>query len=405
MLFDLSRLVKIIPPSFYPLLRDKSRFLLLKGGAGSGKSHTAIIKTLVRILVGYKTNTIHKFLLLRKTQPAARKSVFALLLHYINMWNLDSLLNVNNTDMTVTFSNGSQILTTGLDNVDKLKSIEGITSVILEEATEFTIADFRQINLRLRGITKSYKQIILCFNPISKKSWVYKEFFSADKNNTTIHNSTYKDNPYLDKEYVEELENLVNQDVAYYKIYTLGEWGVLENLIFHNWDIVDEIPDRYTKSEHVYGLDWGFTHPTCLLAIVKDGDDIYLDEMLYQSGLTNMDVLGWVKDNIQQGRIYADSAEPARLKEFRKHGINIIPATKGKNSVKDSIDFVKRYKLHITKQSNNLIKEIETYKYRQTRDGEVLEEPVDFNDDAIAAMRYGIYSHWGRAAQYTQLIT
>jgi len=347
--------------------------------------------------MGLKTNTIHKILCIRKSQPALKRSVWALLKYYISTWNLESICSINNTDMTMLFINGSQILCVGLDLAEKIKSIEGITSIFCEEATELTEQDVLQLDLRLRGRHTTYRQITLAFNPIGKNNYIYKMFYEGVPIDTTLHHSTYLDNKYLDDEYKTMLDRLKEKDYNYWLIYAKGAWGELENLIFNNWDIVDDIPTKYTNSDSVYGCDWGYIHKTAIVRAVKDNDDIFVDECYYKDKQTNLDVIKYVDDYLPQGSIlYGDSAEPARLEEFRRKGINMKASTKGKNSIKDSIDYIKRHKIHITKRSVGLIQELEAYKWKQSRDGVIKEEPVDFNDDAIAAMRYAIYSAWGK---------
>ena len=392
---DLTNVKHTINDAFYPLLSNKSRYLVLRGSAGSGKSHFAIMKILIRIIIGMSNNTIHKVLCVRKTQPAIKRSVWALLKHYIYEWNLDSLCRMNNTDMTIQWFNGSQILCIGLDLADKIKSIEGITSIFCEEATELSEQDILQLDLRLRGEHDTYHQMMFAFNPVGRSNYIYKMFFEKEHEDTTLHLSTWRDNKWLDKQYTDMLDNLKEKDFNMWRIYSEGAWGELEHLIFNNWEIVDSIPDKYTNSDAVYGADWGYIHKTAIVKIVKDDDNIFIQEMFYESKRTNMDIIEWIQKNLpSNARCYADNAEPARLEEARRNNINMHPSIKGKNSVKDSIDFIKRHKLYVTKDSVGLINELQSYKWRQDRDGKVTEKPVDFNDDAIAAMRYGIYSHW-----------
>ena len=175
---------------YLPLYKDYNRYEVLLGGAGSGKSHFICQKHIYRILKGATQGIKHKFLFLRKTQPAARKSVFALCNAYIDLWNLRDITVVNKTEMTFTFKISGNVLGTifcgGLDDESKLKSIEGLTGIWFEEANEFLLQDFKQADLRLRGLTGSYKQICMSFNPVSKLSWVYDYFFTKKRDNATI---------------------------------------------------------------------------------------------------------------------------------------------------------------------------------------------------------------------------
>lgn len=386
-----SRLPELTNEKYLPLYENRDRYLLLYGGAGSGKSHFAAQKLLIRILVAIKRGYKEKFLVLRKTQPALRKSVFALLNSYIDRWGISKIMQVNKTDMTFTFAGGSEILCGGLDDPEKLKSIDGITSIWIEEPTELSKEDFMQVNLRLRGETPSYKQIILSFNPILRISWLHTYFFeNSTPESTHICHSTYLDNRFIDAEYIDVLKNYENQDYTYYQIYTLGQWGMLQNLIFTNWTVKD-IPcqDQYYDSV-LNGLDFGFNHPSALVRVGVRDDELYIFDELYEKGLTNNELISLVKEKRIRQVITADSAEPARIEEFRKAGIAIKPSIKGPGSVKDGIDWVKRHKVYIHPRCVNTIKEISSYKYKEDKNGNVFDEPVPFNDDAMAALRYAV---------------
>jgi len=388
--FDLSHLHEVINDVYYPLLENQDRYLIMYGGAGAGKSHFAAQKILIRIIVGMKRGIRHRFLALRKTQPAVRKSVFALFNYYIYEWGLQDFVRVNRSDMSFHFIGGSEILCGGLDEAEKLKSIEGVTSVWLEETTEFKRKDFTQIDLRLRGKTSSYKQIILSFNPIGKFSWLYNRFFEKSTDKTKIVQTTYRDNRFIDKEYIEILEGLKNEDETTYEIYDLGKWGVLKNIIYSNYDLIDKWPEEC--DEIIYGEDFGFNNESAIIEIGIKDNEYYLRELLYQTHLTNQDLIEKMKVLIpdRDRNIYADSAEPARIEEIKNAGFNIYSSDK---SVKDGIDFVKRQKLHILKSSVNLIKEIGSYKYKEDKNGNVMDEPVKFRDHILDGLRYALYTH------------
>lgn len=376
---------------YIPFYTNKSRYLVMYGGAGSGKSHFIAQKILIRILMSMKRGYKERFMILRKTQPAVKKSVYTLMRSYIDKWNMRELVTINKTDLTFTFSNGSEIIFSGLDDPEKLKSIEGITSFWIEEATEIKEADFTQVDLRLRGTTPSYKQIILSFNPVSNNSWIFKHFFEAVVPDSTICHSTYLDNRFIDKEYTSVLEGLKDKDDTHYQIYALGNWGRLENLIFTNWEVRDIATSYGAYDQVLHGLDFGFNHPSAFLTVGLKDDELYIFDEVYERGLTNNELIKQVNIHaIRNHVITADSAEPARIEEFRQAGLLIKPSIKGPGSVKDGIDWVKRRKINIHPKCVNTIKEISAYSYRKDRDGNVFDEPVPFNDDAMAALRYAI---------------
>lgn len=402
---DLTHFKNIMSPTFHWLLSDRHRNIILRGGAGSSKSYSICQALLYHILKDLDKPNSHNFLLLRKTGPAAKKSIYPLIKYLINEYNLNSIVSVNKTDSTFNFINGSTIMVTSLDDPDKIKSLFGIDKILMEEMTEFTLEDYRQLSLRLRGDkTKTY-QIYGAFNPVTSLSWVYNTFYATERPNTVCHLSTYLDNPYLDDEYIRQLEDLINQDINYYNIYVKGSWGSLSHTIYSNWEIVDKYPDII--EEEVWGLDFGFSHSTALIKIGMKEEGIYLKEELCESGLTNSKLIEKLHNIITSGEsiIYADSALPGNILEIRQAGFNIRPADKKPHSVKQGLDFCKRKKLFISKDSSNLIKEIQGYAYKVDKtSGIVTEEPIKFADDCCDAFRYGIYTHWHNKIDYN-LIT
>lgn len=353
--------------------------MVLYGGAGSGKSHFSAQKLCERIVTGIKEGVKHRFLVLRKTGPAAKQSVYPLIEHYIREFDLWKICQRNMTEMAFNFADGSKIICGGLDDPEKLKSFEGMTSAWLEEPTQFTREDFIQVDLRLRGETPSYKQIILTFNPISRLSWAYKEFFETPSADAFVLRTTYKDNAFLDDDYIARLKRLEHEDKNYYRIYALGEWGELKGVIYNNYEVVKESDWPVSFDETIYGLDFGYNNPTALIEeSVKDGE-VWERELLYQSNLTNQDLIGRLGELIPDRNlcIYADSAEPQRIEEIRRAGFNIYESNK---SVKDGIDYCRRLKFHIHPASVNLIKEVQGYKYKEDKDGNSLEEPLKFMD-------------------------
>jgi phage terminase large subunit len=377
-----------INEKFRPLIKDKNRFLIIYGGAGSGKSvFTAQAKILLKCL----QETGHTFLIIRKVAKTIRYSVWSLIVSLIKEYWLEQLFKINKTEFRISCVNGNEILFLGLDDVEKLKSIHGITVIWIEESSEISEDDLKQCNLRLRGKTKVKKQIILTFNPISHIHWLKKYFFDTKQNNCTIHKSTYKDNAHIDDEYKQQLEQLKEIDNTFYQIYALGEWGIIGNLIFTNYVIEDFDYEEEDFDDVYYGADFGFNDPSALIKVGFKDDEIYIFDEVYQTKLTNTDLIDKANGFFGNKIITADSAEPDRIMEFRRAGHNMRAAKKGKDSVKHGIDFLKRYRIHIHKSKcNNTANEIQLYKNKEDKEGNILDEPVGFNDHAIAAIRYAI---------------
>ena len=379
---------KIFNKIYIRHLKTKSRYLVLYGGAGSGKSVFAAQKIIIRLL----SEKNHKFLLIRKVGRTIRQSQFQLIKSLIYEYKLEQFFTFTE-NLTIKCVNGNEVIASGIDDVEKLKSITGVTGIWIEEATELSADDFYQIDLRLRGFTTNYKQIILTFNPISSENWAIKNFILMDNSNATVIKSTYKNNKFIDKEYIEILEGLKDKDENLYTIYSLGEIGIIKHLIYTPFKIINEYP--LYPNEIIYGLDFGFNVPTAFIEIQKYDADYYLKELLYKAKLTNTALIKELKKLIPEKHrhsrsIYADNAEPDRIAEIEQAGFLIQPADK---AVIRGIDFLKTLNIYSCPENVNINKEVETYKWKETKDGIILDEPVKFNDHAMDAIRYAIYTH------------
>ena len=359
--------------------RDKE-ILVSYGGAGSGKSYSTAQHTILRAL----EENNKRILITRKTLPALRVSCLQLIKDLLSEYEIPYELNKSELEMKV---GNNQILFKSLDNPEKIKSSE-FNYIWAEEATELTHQDYLQLRLRLRRKNELKNQLIMTLNPIDQFHWIRTQILDVPNKDVASFQSNYKMNPFLSREYIEQLEGLAEIDENYYRVYALGEWGVLQNLVYSNWDVVDKIPEDY--DEIVCGLDFGYVHPTALIEVRIKENEAWARELIYQSHLTNNDLIENMKGKVDKGTpIYADSAEPQRIQEIYRAGFNIYPAEK---NVKFGIDKVKQYRLHILSDSVNLIKEIRSYKWREDKEGRTLEEPVKFNDHAMDAMRYALAS-------------
>jgi len=198
---------------------------------------------------------------------------------------------------------------------------------------------------------------------------------------------------FLPEAQVREILRLKEQDPNMWRIYGEGLIGIKQERIFPNFQIINEWPDRF--QEVIYGLDFGYNHPTVLTENGIQGDKLYIRDLIYESGLTNSQLIEKLKAlNLSRNKyIFADSSEPARIKEIFQAGFNIHEAKKGQGSIKKSIDDMLRYSLHIYKESPNVIKEYRAYSWKVDKNGQKLDEPVEFMDDAIAATRYAVHSY------------
>lgn len=374
---------------YLPYLENDSRYEVIYGGAGSGKSYFVAQKKVLQHIQAPGRRT----LVTRKVGKTIRHSCFAQIREAAHDMGLQNFFYIprSKTHFDIRCHNGNEIIFAALDDVEKLKSIVGITDIWAEEANEMTEDDFKQLDLRLRGPTRHSKQITLTFNPVSALSWIKPYFFDRAMPDASILKTTYQDNLFIDNEYKQMLERLRDQDHTYYQIYALGEWGVLGNLIYSNYT-VEEIPLDPDYYGSIYqGMDFGFNNPSAYLKIGLKDDEIYVLWELYVRGLTNNE---WIRevDEVADRNIMvtADSAEPDRIKEFRQAGYLIRGARKGPGSVKAGIDWCKRRKIRIHPQCENFIKEIQGYKYREDADGNVYDEPVDWQNHLMDAFRYAL---------------
>ena len=428
---DLTEYCNTSNPVYLPALQCRDRYLIMFGGAGSGKSEEVARRFLLRIIVGMKKGIRHKILALRKTQPAVKRSVFSLFNKYIDLWNLQDIVHINRKDTTFTFSNGSEILCSGLDDPEKIKSIEGLTCAWLEEATEFTENDFRELDRRVRGKCGTFLQIVLTFNPIEVK-WIQEEFFGfkEESDGTGLFNvttkedgryqrfqkisrvddrlvavtgtsllTTYQDNKYIDDKYKAVLEDLKRKDVTAYRIYALGQWGSPKGLVYTeglNWSVCSSWPNRGSFERHAFGLDFGYSNdPTGIIEMGLIGNQIWEREHVYKRGLTNQDIAReCVKLGItRRDTIIADCAEPKSIEEIKRAGLKIVPCRKGADSIRNGISLVKDYFVNVYGDSENLIKEKRNYKWLESKDGEYTNDPVDEWNHLLDPERY-VADHW-----------
>lgn len=401
---------KGILPCYLPYIRDyKTRVNVFYGGAGSGKSYFVMQKIILKAL-----DSQRKVLIVRKVGATLKESVWSLTLELIHTGGLTpTVKQINKSDLTIEFLNGSVLLFKGLDDSEKIKSINGITDIVIEEATEITLDDFTQLNLRLRS-KKPNNQIHLMFNPVSKANWVYKYFFETKPDNCVVVQTTYRDNPHLPKEYVDSLHALENKNPAYYKIYVRGEFATLDKLVFPviHKRIISE--DELTDAWFWAGMDFGYTNdPTAITWGYYNPiqNDLYITGEYDKIGMTN-DVIAetLVSLGLSKEKIVADSAEPKSITELRNLGIKrIIASVKGADSVKNGIDRMQRCNIIIDERCTKTIEEFENYTWQKDRKtGEYINQPVDSYNHHIDSIRYGIQTvinkKRGKTAEYQSIL-
>lgn len=382
--------------------QSQKRYIVMKGSAGSGKS----VDTAQHYILRLMSDPGRNLLCVRKSDVTNRDSTFAELQGAIfRMFGEDykKYWYINSSDMRLEcIANHNQIFFRGVNDEkqrEKLKSIAvkrgKLTDVWIEEATELTQNDFEIIDDRLRGeLPKGqFYQIRLTFNPVSSSHWIKKHFFDRTDPDVFTHHSTYKDNRFIDDAYYRRMERRKEVDPDGYRIYGLGEWGEVGGLILTNYVVedFDTSPERFDYM--VNAQDFGYNHADCIGEVgFKDGE-LYLCREIYEFEKDTGELIELAdKRGFNKSlTMWCDSAEPDRIKMWRKAGYKARGVKKEPNSVRAQIDYLKLHKIHIHPSCVNTIKEIQQWKWKKNeKTNEYLDEPVNFFDDAMAMLRYSI---------------
>ena len=377
-------------PKFFPLLFDYSkRWEFWCGSAGSGKSYTIAQRIIIRC-----TKEPIRVLVCRRYATTLRNSCFALFKEILTKWQLLPYVKVKETDMSITFPNGSQIIMVGLDTEEKLLSLTNISTVWVEEAYEVEKSKVEQLNLRMRG-TAANQQLILSWNPISKHSWLYDFTVKNPPENSVFIHSTYKDNPFLNPEYVQALDEMEIRNPEKYRVYGRGEWGVdSSGLVIKNWktEAFDAMALAAAGLEHRAGMNLGWIDKSAIIDTLYDkaNHTIYVFNEFYKSGCQPSELAAAIKDmNLAKSKIKVDAAEPRTIQFFRNEGINAEGAAKGKDSVKAGLMFLQDNLIVVHPKCQNFITELENFSYIKSKQtGEWTEDTTHEWSHAIDACRY-----------------
>ncbi len=385
----------------------------LPGGARSGKTFEIVCLQLV---------TAQKY-------PKSRH--IATRLHYnhakISLWmdtipkaiellGMKQLVRLNKTDTMIHFDNGSEYWIDGLDDAERVEKILGreYCSIFFNEVSQISYDAVGLVRTRLaQNIQGCHNRAFYDCNPVGRGHWAYKEMVQGIEPSTGValpaerfkryfnmNMSPYDNAANLPQGFIENtLETLPE---AKRKRFLLGEWNDPEGVIFTNWDLVDSIPDEVKKrAMRTIGGDFGFSvDPAVALDIYTLGNEIWVDELIYETGLMNNQIAGRLKgDLVGHTDMYWDSAEPKSIQELRAHGLNAKPAVKGQDSIRAGIDFLLGKKIHITRISTNTINDFENYAWKKNKSDKILPEPIADFDHAPDALRYG--SWFGSRNQFS----
>jgi phage terminase large subunit len=356
--------------------------LCLQGGTRSGKSYSAVQYCIVKAL----EDSGIMISIVRKSFPSLRISAlrdFKEIMKGFGIWDEDKWKASENTYF---FDNGSMIEFLSVQDSERRKGTKR-DILFIDEANELDYEDYFQLFIR------TTQKTILSYNPSfpPQTHWITQQVHTHPEASVVI--STYNDNPFLEDNIVQEIERLKDTSPSYWTIYGTGEFGMTEGLIFDNFHTIGHIPEDAELLG--YGMDFGFTaDPTTMVALWKNEEGIYLDEVFYMRGLLTNQIGNLIRGAYEvEGKapVIADSAEPRTIDEIFRMGINIKPCIKGKDSIINGIDIMKQHKIFVTKSSKNLIDEFYSYQWMKDKANNLTNQPDPrSNDHAIDAARYVI---------------
>lgn len=399
---------------FYDFVDDWAhKIYLLVGGYGSSKSYHVAVKLIKKLLQEKR-----KALVVREVFDTIRDSCFDLLMEVAAAMEVDDYVTFTTSPMQVRFKNGSQIIFKGMDKPAKLKSLNGVSIVWIEECSEVKYAGFKEILGRLRHPALS-NHIILSTNPVSKSNWCYKHFFRDKSNglevlddellyakrilvigNTYYHHSTVDDNYFVPQDYIDQLDDLEKHDPDLYRVARKGRFGVNGKLVFPQFEVVPyaEGIKEVRKIRHpmkANGMDFGFVESyNALLRLVVDTDEkiLYIIWEYYSRDKDDTEIEEDISEfKATQELIKADCAEPKTIRYFRKQGFRMRACRKFKGSRAAYTKKVKRFRKIICLDScPNTIGELQELTFAEDKDGNLLEDEFNIDPHTLSAIWYAL---------------
>lgn len=352
---------------------------IVQGGTSAGKTF-GIIPILIDQAARQRNLEIS---VVAESIPHLRRGAikdFIKIMKWTNRWISD---NWNKSFLKYSFANGSYIEFFSADQDDKLRGARR-NILYINEANNVTFNAYNELSIRTSG------DIWLDYNP-TREFWAHTEVIPDNDSELLI--LTYKDNEGLPSSIVEDIESKKAKAKTseywanWWKVYGLGEIGSLEGVIFDNWKQIQILPEEARLLG--YGLDFGYTNdPSALIAVYKYNNQFIFDEVIYQTGLLNSDIVNLMKNKGVNGIIYADSAEPKSIAEIKSRGFQVLPTDKGKDSIVYGIGFMQSLDILVTARSTNLIKEFRNYMWMRDKTGASLNKPIDNWNHGIDAVRY-----------------
>lgn len=396
-------LQKVVGRGYREFWNSKKRYVVVKGSRASKKSKTTALWHIVK-LIEYPLANV---LVVRKTERTLRDSCYSDLKWAIQRLGLESYFSCTVSPLEITYKpTGQKILFRGMDDPLKLTSISVPQGYIcfcwIEEAYEINKeSDFDMLDESIRGELPSglFKRLTITFNPWSERHWLKKRFFDKEDDSVLALTTNYLCNEWLDESDKALFERMKVNNPRRYQVAGLGNWGIVDGLIFENWKEEQfNIDDIKTNCESIFGLDFGYTNdPTALFCGLLDkvNKKIYVFDEIYEKGLSNAAIYQRVNDKgFSKELITADCAEPKSIDELRGLGLRrITAAKKGKDSIMNGIQFIQDYEIIIHPKCVNFLTEISNYTWDKDKFGNAINKPVDDFNHLMDAMRYAIERH------------
>lgn len=396
-------LQKVVGRGYREFWNSKKRYVVVKGSRASKKSKTTALWHIVK-LIEYPLANV---LVVRKTERTLRDSCYSDLKWAIQRLGLESYFSCTVSPLEITYKpTGQKILFRGMDDPLKLTSISVPQGYIcfcwIEEAYEINKeSDFDMLDESIRGELPSglFKRLTITFNPWSERHWLKKRFFDKEDDSVLALTTNYLCNEWLDESDKALFERMKVNNPRRYQVAGLGNWGIVDGLIFENWKEEQfNIDDIKTNCESIFGLDFGYTNdPTALFCGLLDkvNKKIYVFDEIYEKGLSNAAIYQRINDKgFSKELITADCAEPKSIDELRGLGLRrITAAKKGKDSIMNGIQFIQDYEIIIHPKCVNFLTEISNYTWDKDKFGNAINKPVDDFNHLMDAMRYAIERH------------
>ena len=397
------RLPDLVGKGYKDFWNFKGRYRVCKGSRGSKKSKTTALFFIYSMMKYPGAN----LLVVRKVYRTLKDSCFTDLKWAINILGVQDYWSVKESPLEIIYiPTGQKILFRGLDDPLKVTSITVETGNLcwawIEEAYEINKEqDFNMLDESIRGTVEEplYKQITLTFNPWNERHWLKKRFFDVEDENIMAKTTSYMCNEWLDESDKKLFEDMKKNNPRRYQVAGLGEWGIVEGLVYENWRELEfdwrEILNKRQKAKAVFGLDFGYTNdPAAFFCGILDREqkEIYVFDEIYQKGMQNRAIYNNIeKLGFRKEIIVADSAEPKSIEHLRSLGLMRIKASrKGKDSINAGVQFIQDFKIFIHPRCNNFLTEISNYSWDKDKFDKTINKPIDDFNHLMDAMRYAL---------------